>query len=134
MAAGCSEMVSNDCTMDGELISIDPDMRNREWTPILRNPAITPPPPPPPPESLVETSQLDEFDQDSKQAARLSDASEVPIKKLTQMSPVDLNRLSFLHCELSVLDQVFPKRKTFGGDLDPPTEYRVATRSSVCRR
>jgi hypothetical protein len=49
-------MVPNDCTVDGELISIDPDVRNREeWGPISRNPAITPPPPP---ESLVETSQL----------------------------------------------------------------------------
>jgi hypothetical protein len=60
IAAGCGEMVSNDSTMDGELISIDPDIRNREWGPILRNPAITPPPllSLPPSESLVETSQL----------------------------------------------------------------------------
>jgi hypothetical protein len=40
--------------MDGEFISIDPDIRNRVWGPISRNPARTPPPP----ESLVETSQL----------------------------------------------------------------------------
>ena len=129
MAAGGGKMVSNDCTMDGELISIDPDIRHREWEPILRNPAITPPPllPLPPSESLVETSQLAALDQDSKQAARLSDASKLSIEELTQMLPVDLNLLSFLHCEPSVLDKVFPKRG-FGGSLDPPTEYRESAK------
>jgi hypothetical protein len=29
MAAGCGEMVPNDCTMDVEFISIDPDTRNK---------------------------------------------------------------------------------------------------------
>jgi hypothetical protein len=55
MAAGCGEMVPNDCKLHIEFISIDPDIRKRVWGPISRNPAITPPPPP---ESLVETSQL----------------------------------------------------------------------------
>jgi hypothetical protein len=44
IAPGCvGEMVSNEhCVMDGELmaIAIDPDIRNREWGPILQNPAI----------------------------------------------------------------------------------------------
>jgi hypothetical protein len=56
MAAECSEMVSNDVAVDGESVWIDPDLRDRDWGPILRNSAFTTPPPPP--GSLVETSQL----------------------------------------------------------------------------
>ncbi len=54
LATGCGEMVPYNRLMDGEFISIDPDIRNRVWGPISRNPARTPPPP----ESLVETSEL----------------------------------------------------------------------------
>jgi HAMP domain-containing protein len=48
--AGCSEMVSNDVVVDGESVSIDPDIPRRDWNPVLRNPSLTPPP-----ESLVES-------------------------------------------------------------------------------
>jgi hypothetical protein len=41
MATGCGEMVSNDSAVDGEeSVSIDPDIRNRDWGLILRNPAF----------------------------------------------------------------------------------------------
>jgi hypothetical protein len=52
IAAGCSEMVSDDIAMDGASITIDSDIHHRDWGPVLRNPALTPPP-----ESLVETSK-----------------------------------------------------------------------------
>jgi HAMP domain-containing protein len=48
--AGCSEMVSNDVAVDGESVSIDPDIPRRDWRPVLRKPSLTPPP-----ESLVES-------------------------------------------------------------------------------
>jgi hypothetical protein len=96
----------------------DPDIRNREWSPILRNPAVNPPPPP---ESLVETSQVLAGGPRPFSTNFSSDASKLPSKKLTQLSPVDLNLLLFLNCELPIVDQVFPKQ-TFGGDYDRPTE------------
>jgi hypothetical protein len=75
-----------------------------------------------PPGSLVETTQQLLSGGPRPASTNLSsDASELTIKKLTQMSPVDLNLLLFLNCELSVLDQVFPKRHCLG-DLDPPTK------------
>jgi hypothetical protein len=40
--AGCSEMVSNDVAVDGESVSIDPDIRRREWDPSLRILPISP--------------------------------------------------------------------------------------------
>jgi hypothetical protein len=41
-AKGCSEMVSDDIAMDGESMTIDSDIRNREWDPSLRILPISP--------------------------------------------------------------------------------------------
>jgi hypothetical protein len=42
IAAGCSEMVSDDIAMDGESSTIDSDIHHREWDPSLRILPISP--------------------------------------------------------------------------------------------
>jgi hypothetical protein len=42
VATGCSEMPSDDISMDGESVTIDSDTRNREWDPSLRILPISP--------------------------------------------------------------------------------------------
>lgn len=87
IAAGCSEMVSNDATINTESISIDPDIRHREWGWVLRNPAITPPP-----ESLVETSQQAAWSE-SGRLVSVSIHSPVVMELFVEEQEADIERL-----------------------------------------
>jgi hypothetical protein len=78
IAAECSEMVSNDVAVDGDWVSIDPDIRHRDWSPVLRNPALTPPP-----ESLVESESARLVPKQSPLAGELlTEEQQADIEKL----------------------------------------------------
>jgi hypothetical protein len=71
-------MVSNDVAVDGDWVSIDPDIRHRDWSPVLRNPALTPPP-----ESLVESESARLVPKQSPLAGELlTEEQQADIEKL----------------------------------------------------